>query len=71
MIIVFPTSQYSPELVQPREQAFDLPSALVSTQHTPVLRGRPDAIALVGSDQRNVIDCELYIERIRVVGTIP
>jgi hypothetical protein len=71
MIVIFPTSQYSSEGVQPREQPLDLPTAFVSAQHPAILRGRPDPILPVRSDQLDAIGSEPCIERITVVGTIP
>lgn len=71
LIVVLPTSEYPPVLVQPCEQALNLPSPLVSTQHAAVMAGRPDATCPVRRDQFNAIGSELCIERITVIGTIP
>lgn len=57
--------------VQPREQAFNLPSSAVTPEPSPILRRGPDAIALVRGDQLNALGSEALIERITVVGTIP
>lgn len=71
MIVILPTSQYSSEGVQPREQALDLPSPFVSAQRPAVLSRRFNPILSVRGDQLNVIGSEPCIERITVVGTIP
>lgn len=41
--------------VQPREQAFNLPSSAVTPEPPPILRRGPDAIALVRGDQFNAL----------------
>jgi hypothetical protein len=71
LIIVFPARHYASEFVEPREQPFNLPAPFVPSQLAPILRSGSHAIALVRGDQLNVIGCELFIERITVVGTIP
>jgi hypothetical protein len=70
-IIVFQTGQNPAELVEPCEQALDLPAAFVPTQITAILGWRPDAIALVRRDHLDAAVCEPFIERITVIGAIP
>lgn len=71
MVVIFPAGEDSPEGMKPREQAFYLPPSLVSTQRSTILGGRLFPVALMRSNQLNVIGSELFIERITVVGAIP
>lgn len=71
MVVNFPAGQYPPEPVQPCEQALDFPASLVPSQLAAILRSWLDPITLVRRDQLNTVGCELFIERITVVGTIP
>jgi hypothetical protein len=66
-----PTGQHALELVEPGEQAFDLPSALVSAQCATVLRDGAFAIGLVGSNQLDALGSKSLIEWVTVVGAIP
>jgi hypothetical protein len=71
LVVILPTGQNPPELVQPCEQTLDLPSPFVSTQRTTILSRRSDTSFPVRGDYLNPVGGELFIERITVVGTIP
>lgn len=58
-------------VLHPREQALDLPSTAVTPECAPILRSGPHAVLPVRGDQLNSVGCQLLIERITVVGTIP
>jgi hypothetical protein len=66
-----PTGDDTFELVEPGKQALDLPSAFVSTQHSPVLSCGSLAVVPVRCNQFDSLGCQRLIERITVVGAIP
>lgn len=66
-----PPSQGSLVLVHPGEQALDFPSAPIAPERSSILCCRADAILPVRGDQLDALGCQLLIERITVVGTIP
>ena len=66
-----PASDHALVFVQPRKQAFDLPSSPITPQRPLILRLGFDAITLVRSNQLNALGSKLEIERITVVGAIP
>ena len=66
-----PSGHHTLVFVQPREQAFDLPSSAISPECSGVLGYRLGAIAFVRCDQFNALGSKPEIERITVVGTIP
>jgi len=66
-----PASDDALVFVQPREQAFDLPSSAVSSECPFILRFGPDSITFVRGDQLNALGSKALIERITVVGAIP
>jgi hypothetical protein len=71
MIVILPAGHNPSELVEPGEQAFDLPASMVATQYASVLGRRLLAVPLVRRDHLDTIVNESRIERITVIGTIP
>ena len=69
--VTIPAGDHAFIFIQPREQAFDLPSPAVTFQSPLILCLGFDAIALVRSDQLNALGSKTLIERITVVGAIP
>ena len=57
--------------VQPREQAFDLPTSPVAPECALILCFGSNTIAFVWGDQFNALGSKALIERITVVGAIP
>ena len=68
--MIFVTHNYSPKVMQPREQAFDLPASLVTTKFSAVLRFRPSAINFVRRDQLNIEFLQLLVQRVGVICLI-
>ncbi len=58
------------EVVQPRDEAFNLPATLVSPQWTIILGFRLGPIAAVGCDHLNPLVCELLVKRVAIIGFI-
>ncbi len=71
MMVIFPTSQDTSEFVEPCKCALDFPSSAIAAQFSPVLRRGSDAIAFMRRNHFNTLFCQLLIERITVIGTIP
>ena len=71
MMVIFPTSQYTAEFVEPCKSAFNFPSPPVTAQLSTILGDCPDAIAFMGSNHFDTAFCQLLIERITVIGAIP
>jgi hypothetical protein len=71
MIVMLPAGQYRSELVQPGEQALDLPMPFVAPQDTTILRCGFRPVASVRCDQLDTVGRELVIEQIAVAGMIP
>jgi hypothetical protein len=65
MILV--THNFSPKVLQPRKQVFDLPPPFVATQFSPVLRFDTFATGFVRRNQFDVEFLQLIIKRIRIV----
>jgi hypothetical protein len=69
--MVFPARHQAAEVVQPGEEAFDLPAATVTTQFATVLGVLPAAVILVGRNESDaVLLPEAPVERIAVVGAV-
>lgn len=66
-----PASNDALVFIQPREQAFDLPTSPVSSERSFILCFRANSIAFVRGDQFNALGSKALIERITVVGAIP
>ena len=66
-----PSGQGSLIFVHPGEQALDLPSTPVASKWAAILSGRPHTVFSVRRDQFDALGCQLLIEWITVVGTIP
>ncbi len=71
LMTTIPAGQGSLVLVHPREQTLDLPSTAVTPECTAVLRRRSNAVLAMRGNQFDSLGCQLLIERITVVGTIP
>mgnify|MGYP003347371351 CR=1 FL=1 len=71
LMTAIPAGDDALELVQPSEQALDLPASPIASQRSAVLGCRASAVAAMGRDQFNAFGREFLIERITVVGTIP
>lgn len=68
--MIFVAHNYSPKVLQPRKQAFDLPTAFVAAKFSPVLRFCSLAIRFVRRDQLNIEFFQLFIKRIGVIRFI-
>ncbi len=71
LMTAIPAGDDALEGIEPGEQPLDLPSASISSQRSAVLSGGPGSIAAMRGNQLNTLFCQLLIERITVVGTIP
>lgn len=68
--MIIETNQNPTEILQPREQAFDLPASFVTPQLSAVLRFRSFAICLVRRDHFSFKLRQLFVQRIGVVSLI-
>lgn len=69
--MTLPTHQQTPEVLQPREEPFDLPAALVTPEFSPVLAVSSCAISTMRCDQLDsVLLCELIDHCIAVIPSI-
>ena len=69
--MVFPAGDEAPGVVQPGEEAFDLPPAAGSARGSAILRAWPDATAAMDRDHFNAVaSAELRIQRVAVVAAI-
>lgn len=71
LMATIPTDQGPLVFVHPCEQALDFPSTAVTPECAAILRSGPNTVLAVWGDQFNSLGCQLLIERITVVGTIP
>jgi len=71
MVVVIPTCQDAAVFVEPGEGAFDLPASAVASELPSILGSAPLSPAPVRRNHFNSTLCQLLIERITVVGTIP
>jgi hypothetical protein len=71
MIVMVPTCQDTAKLVEPCESAFNLPSSAVALKLSAVLRDGLPSVFSMRSNHFNTTRCQLLIERITVIGTIP
>lgn len=71
LMATIPSGQGSLVLVHPGEQPLNLPSAAVTPECSAILRSSPNAVLPVRRNQFVSLGCQLLIERITVVGTIP
>ena len=60
----------TPEVLKPSKQSFNLPAPAVSSKLATVLRLWVNPIPLVGSNKPCADQLQLFVERIRVVGSI-
>jgi len=58
------------EVLQPRKQPLYLPSPLVASEHSPILRWRFYPIRLVRRDHLNALLPQLFVQRVGVVGPV-
>ena len=68
--VKLPASDQSAEVMQPGEEPFDLPAALVAAKLTAIL-GEVDAIAAMRGDEFDSAVGEGLIEAVAVVGGVP
>jgi hypothetical protein len=68
--LVLISRHQAPEILQPGEQAFDLPTAPIPSQHTIILRLLPHTIDFVRGNQFNTLFCQRFIQRIAVIRFI-
>ncbi len=61
----------APEILQPGDQAFDLPASLVAPERSPVLRFSLHAVGFMRRDHLNALRPQRRIERVRIVSTVP
>ncbi len=71
LMTTIPAGQGSLVFVHPGEQALDLPSTPVTPEWAAILSRWPNTVLSVRRDQFDSLGCQLLIERITVVGTIP
>src|SRR5713226_820373 len=70
-LVIFPAGDQAAEIVEPSEEAFDLPAAAVPPQFPTILCILPAAITLVRSDEMDaMLTPQLAVERIAVVGQV-
>src|SRR5512138_2486705 len=60
----------SSEVLQPSEQALDLPTSDVTTQRTAILRGRLLPVGLVRGNELNASFVQSFIQRVAVIGSV-
>src|SRR5947209_40653 len=68
--MVFITHQNPPEVLQPREQAFDFPATLVAAEFSTVLRDGTLAVRFVRRDQLDACFGQFRIQRVRVIRLV-
>ena len=66
----FMARDQAPGVLEPGEEAFDAPAALVAPERPAVL-GQVDAIAAMGGNQFDVEGRQRAIERVAVIGGVP
>ena len=69
--VVFVAHQHAPEVLQPGEQPFHLPAALVSAERAAVLSFRPFAGRSRRRDQLDPYGGQGHVQGITLVGLIP
>ena len=65
--MVLVTHQNPTEVLQPREQPLNLPSSLVTTKLSPVLRLRFNAVRFMRRNQLYALLSQFFIKRVRVI----
>ena len=68
---IIPSVEYPFILVEPGEETLYFPSSLIPSEFSSILSLWLYPIALMWGNQFNSHCCESFIERIRVIGTIP
>ena len=68
--VVFPADEDATLPLYPGEEALDQPASHVTTQPSPILRGRLTAVGTVRRDHLNAVVAQLLIQRIAVIGAI-
>ncbi len=68
--MIFVAHHNSPEVLQPRKQAFDFPATFVTTQFSAVLRLRLFPIGFMRRNHLNVEFRQLCIERVRIIRLV-
>jgi len=67
---VIKTSRHAPKVLQPGEKTLDLPTTLIATQTSAILRFRFLAVSFMRCDHFNALFFQFLIERIRVISLI-
>ncbi len=70
LIQVVKSRSYSPEVLQPRKQPLHLPSPLVSSQHSPILRRCFYTIRPVWRDHLHSLLSKFLIQWVRVIRSV-
>ena len=68
--MIIETNQHTTKILQPREQAFDLPTPFVAAKFPTVLRFLTPSIRFMRRNHLGLKSRELFIERIRIVSLI-
>ncbi len=68
--MIFITHNNSPKVLQPRKQAFNLPSPFVAAKASAVLRFRAFAVRFVRRNQFNVEFFQLFIQRVGIIRLV-
>ena len=68
--MIFITHQNPPEVLQPREQAFDFPPALIAAEFSTVLRDGTLPVRFVRRDQLDARFRQFRIQRVRVIRLV-
>jgi len=71
VMVVVPTCQDAAIFIEPREGTFDFPATTVTPELSPILGRKPFSATPVRRNHFNSDLCQLLIERITIVGTIP
>jgi hypothetical protein len=64
------TDEDAPEVLQPGEQAFDLPTSPVASQRSTILRRGFDSVETMRCNQLDVLFGQLRIEFVTVIGKV-
>jgi hypothetical protein len=68
--VVLKAGRHAAEVLEPREESFDLPAAAVAAQGPPVLRRRPPPVTAVRGDHLDACSGQLGVERVRVISLV-
>src|SRR5262249_18828535 len=68
--IEFPTDQQSAAPLNPREEAFDEPSPLISTPPAAVQGERPHAVRTIRSNHLDALSAQFFVKDVTVVSAV-